>query len=151
MEDKTPTGYPTDKLKPFEEMLLHRRQQILRGIDDQRAEMENFKGEAESDVSDDASNQVELNIQMTLSDTQKRELDEISTALMKIEDRTYGTCEGCEQLIAEARLRALPFATLCVQCKGQQERGSVIVRRETRTVPIDHDLLAHANGDEDDF
>ena len=151
MVEKSSAGYPPEKLSTFEEMLLRRREQILRGFDDQRTELESFKGEAESDVSDDASNQVELNIQMTLSDTQKRGLDQIDTALMKIKDRTYGICEGCDLLIAEARLQALPFATLCVECKGQQERGTVIVRRETRTVPIDHELLADTDSDDAEF
>ncbi len=141
-------GYPPEQLAAFEEMLRARQQEIAKGMDDQRAE-ENFKGEAESDASDDASNQVELNVQMTLSDTQKRELDQIDLALRKIGDKTFGQCEACGLLIAEARLKALPYAPLCVECKGQQERGTVIVRRETRSVPLDSDFLS--GGDDDDF
>jgi DnaK suppressor protein len=145
--DKTSVGYPAKQLEAFGGMLRDRQDQIAKGFDNQRAEMENLKGEAESDASDDASNQVELNIQMTLSDTQKRELDQIDVALRKIGDGLFGQCEGCGQLIAEARLKALPFATLCVECKGRQEKGSVMVRPEARSAPVDSDFLG--DGDDD--
>jgi RNA polymerase-binding transcription factor len=45
-------------------------------------------------------------------------VEEIDDALRKIERRTYGACERCHQPIPKARLRALPFARLCVACKS---------------------------------
>jgi RNA polymerase-binding protein DksA len=38
-------------------------------------------------------------------------------ALAKIESGTYGICERCGQPIAPERLEALPWATLCIDCK----------------------------------
>ena len=43
---------------------------------------------------------------------------EIDDALRKIDRKTYGGCERCYQPIPKARLRALPFARLCVACKS---------------------------------
>ena len=40
------------------------------------------------------------------------------TSSRKIERKTYGGCERCYQAIPKARLRALPFARLCVACKS---------------------------------
>ena len=42
---------------------------------------------------------------------------EIDAALSRVDAGTYGTCESCGQPIPEARLEALPEATLCVACK----------------------------------
>lgn len=41
----------------------------------------------------------------------------IDAALARVDSGTYGTCESCGNAIPEARLEALPEATLCVSCK----------------------------------
>ena len=43
---------------------------------------------------------------------------EIDRALEKLSDGTYGTCDVCGTEIADERLEALPWATLCVTCKS---------------------------------
>jgi RNA polymerase-binding transcription factor DksA len=45
-------------------------------------------------------------------------VEEIDDALARIADKTYGYCERCFQPIPKPRLRALPFARLCVACKS---------------------------------
>jgi DnaK suppressor protein len=45
-------------------------------------------------------------------------VEEIDIALAKIKDGTYGVCEQCHNNIPKERLRALPYAALCVQCKS---------------------------------
>ena len=52
------------------------------------------------------------------------ELHEIQDALKRLEQGEYGECEGCKKAIGAARLRALPFATLCMQCKEEEEQAS---------------------------
>ena len=43
---------------------------------------------------------------------------QIDRALAKISAGTYGTCEQCGNAIPQARLKALPYAALCVACKS---------------------------------
>ena len=43
-------------------------------------------------------------------------LRDVERALQKIEERTYGICDRCGQLIAEARLEARPWSVRCVDC-----------------------------------
>ncbi len=43
-------------------------------------------------------------------------------ALAKLEEGTYGTCDGCGDPIAPARLQAMPDAMLCVVCASAQRR-----------------------------
>ncbi len=45
-------------------------------------------------------------------------VEEIDDAQRKIDRKTYGACERCHEPIPKARLRALPFARLCVACKS---------------------------------
>ena len=45
-------------------------------------------------------------------------VEEIDDALRKIDRKSYGGCERCYHSIPKARLRALPFARLCVACKS---------------------------------
>jgi RNA polymerase-binding transcription factor DksA len=45
-------------------------------------------------------------------------VEEIDYATIRVEDKTYGYCERCFQPIPKPRLRALPYARLCVACKS---------------------------------
>jgi DnaK suppressor protein len=55
---------------------------------------------------------------LALSAQASAAVEEIDDAVRKIERKTYGACERCHQPIPKARLRALPFARLCVACKS---------------------------------
>jgi RNA polymerase-binding transcription factor DksA len=45
-------------------------------------------------------------------------VEEIDDAMGRIDDKTFGYCERCFQPIPKPRLRALPYARLCVACKS---------------------------------
>jgi DnaK suppressor protein len=55
---------------------------------------------------------------LALSAQASAAVEEIDDAIRKIDRKTYGACERCHQPIPKARLRALPFARLCVACKS---------------------------------
>jgi RNA polymerase-binding transcription factor DksA len=55
---------------------------------------------------------------LALSGQASLAVEEIDYALERIEDKTYGYCERCFQPIPKPRLRALPYARLCVACKS---------------------------------
>jgi RNA polymerase-binding protein DksA len=59
----------------------------------------------------------------TLEDNSNHVLAEIDAALQRMEDGTYGRCGRCGEPIAEERLQAIPWATLCIEDKRKQERG----------------------------
>jgi DnaK suppressor protein len=46
----------------------------------------------------------------------------IKKALQRIEDHEYGICQSCGQPIGQARLQALPDATLCIRCAEISDR-----------------------------
>jgi len=45
----------------------------------------------------------------------------VRNALAKIKRGTYGKCDSCGKAINLKRLRALPYATFCVDCQGRRE------------------------------
>jgi RNA polymerase-binding transcription factor DksA len=61
---------------------------------------------------------VERERDLALSAQASAAVEEIDLAIAKIHDGTYGVCENCNAIIPKERLRALPHASLCVQCKS---------------------------------
>ncbi len=53
-----------------------------------------------------------------LSESVRRELQEIDAALGRIADGRYGTCLACGGPMGLQRLRALPEARYCLSCSG---------------------------------
>jgi len=68
---------------------------------------------SEIDIQDD--------IEFALIQMKSETLNRIETALRRINDGTYGGCFECGGEIAEARLRALPFAMRCRECEEAHE------------------------------
>lgn len=60
----------------------------------------------------------------------------IREALEAIEDGTYGTCESCGREISLERLEAVPYTTLCQECKNREEA----LERHPR--PIEEDVIS---------
>jgi len=48
---------------------------------------------------------------------------QVEAALQRLDEGTYGTCARCGREIAVERLEALPYATLCITCQSEVERG----------------------------
>jgi len=61
---------------------------------------------------------VERERDLALSAQAQAAVEEIDRALARISAHTYGYCEQCGQPIPKARLKALPYAALCVACKS---------------------------------
>ena len=50
------------------------------------------------------------------------DLQRIDNALADLDAGRYGTCAECGTQIAPKRLKALPFATRCIECQAASER-----------------------------
>lgn len=66
----------------------------------------------------------ELEKRLALERRLEESLKEVEHALEKYEAGTYGLCDSCGQPIEQARLEAIPQATLCMKCKAQQEKDA---------------------------
>jgi DnaK suppressor protein len=67
-----------------------------------------------------------------LMEMKAESLGKIDEAIRRLESGVYGVCAECGALIAEARLKALPFATLCVACQEREETQQAELRDAAR-------------------
>jgi DnaK suppressor protein len=56
-----------------------------------------------------------------LAQLEARELNLIDRAIARIKNGTFGTCEGCGHKIPVARLNALPYSSMCIECQQDAE------------------------------
>jgi DnaK suppressor protein len=59
---------------------------------------------------------------LSLIDNLRDLIDRIDKALEKMDEGTYGLCDRCGKPIEKARLKALPYANLCLRDKQAEER-----------------------------
>ncbi len=60
----------------------------------------------------------------TISQLDANKLNAVRQALIRIKNGKYGTCAICGKPIPEERLRAIPYAMLCLNCKNVKEKNS---------------------------
>jgi DnaK suppressor protein len=128
---------PTTK-SPFTKQELA---QLKKGLLEERAELERQyheieqssfgKGQSElsgeiasfdEEYADAGTDTFERERDLSLSNNIRDLLDKIDRALERIDEGSYGLCERCGRPIEKARLKALPYATLCVKDKQAEER-----------------------------
>ncbi|HVF99312.1 MAG TPA: TraR/DksA C4-type zinc finger protein [Chloroflexia bacterium] len=112
--------------------LLKLRAQLERDIaikDHQVAEdgddLDPERGGVSNHMADDANETAEQETMMTLRSSAERQLAHVNEALERIEDGSYGTCSNCGKPINPARLDALPFSTLCIDCQNLADKGRI--------------------------
>jgi RNA polymerase-binding protein DksA len=119
-------GAALDKfLEGQRKALLEERETYLRQADALKAEADALAEDMEpGDVQFDEESgegdtiNVERERDLALSAQARAAVEEIDKALLKIDDGSYGICEQCGEPIPKERLKALPYAALCVRCKS---------------------------------
>jgi RNA polymerase-binding protein DksA len=114
----------------FREALLEERQRVEAAIqnlhDENPGTLAEDAGEEtayDNHLADTATETYDRELDYTLEENSERVLAEIDGALGRIEAGIYGICKNCGKQIAEERLEALPWATLCIDCARDRERG----------------------------
>jgi DnaK suppressor protein len=110
-----------DQLKVFKEMLIQKKSSLTHYLKTELSELEAADKHHLADLEEMASDTHDTDSVCEIMAVGASTIDQIDQALAKIEEGTYGTCEDCGDQIAFERLEALPFATLCVECKKRRE------------------------------
>lgn len=113
------------KLEKFRQLLQEQMDQLLREADKTVSEMTDEKTNF-PDPTDRASLESERNFELRIRDRERKLIAKIREALGRIEAGEFGECEDCGDMIGEARLKARPVTTLCIECKTEQERQEKI-------------------------
>jgi RNA polymerase-binding protein DksA len=113
----------------FKRRLLEERERAQEALDylhqEDQGQIEDDREEIQSDnhPGDMATSTFDRELDYTLEDNVERALAAIDGALKRIEDGTYGICTNRGEQIPVDRLEAIPWTTLCIDCKRLQERA----------------------------
>ena len=110
------------QLKKFKTLLSEKRDDLLKKAKQTLEEDMALDTNDLPDEMDLATSELLQSTNFRLRGREKMLLDKITRALAMIEEGTYGICTECGEEIDVRRLMARPEATLCADCKEQQER-----------------------------
>ena len=117
------------EIEEFKAMLLTKRNEILGNVasmEDETLRRENSDlSSMPIHMADIGTDNYDLENTLYLVESEREILAEIDDALFRIEEGTYGICEGSGEQISKPRLQAIPWARYCVDYAGLLEKGLV--------------------------
>lgn len=119
-----------DSIKKMQTLLLKRRDALRKALTGDLSLLNELSEQSGGDVVDAALDAAQDEISSQLAEVESRELANIERALAGIRAGTYGLCEVCAAKIPMARLNALPYATMCIECQRAAEDGTLEDRRD---------------------
>lgn len=109
------------QLKKFKAQLEEMKEKIINDVEQTLSEMTTQNGNI-PDPNDRATVESDRNFELRIRDRERKLMNKIEEALGRIDDGSYGICDGCGEDIAVKRLEARPVAKFCIDCKTQQEQ-----------------------------
>ncbi len=116
-------------LKKFEDQLLEIRGKLIQELgyyskDVFNETQVNSTGDISayhSHMADQGTDQMEREKAFMFMSQEGKVLKSVNDALRKIVKKDYGKCESCHKAISVERLKAIPYARLCINCKRMEE------------------------------
>jgi DnaK suppressor protein len=120
-----------EELRAFEQLLQQRRQLLLGNVRRLEDEACRKGSDGAGDLStiplhpaDIATDLQQQDMSLVFMENENVQIQDIEEALERLREDRFGLCEECEREIALERLRAIPYAPLCVDCKRRQEEAA---------------------------
>ncbi|MBA2731602.1 MAG: TraR/DksA family transcriptional regulator [Acidobacteria bacterium] len=111
------------KVKVYRDKLMGRREGLVGQVMEAEQYSRERDSEATQDPADMAANAYTKELLFSMSNNDRRFLELIEEALVRIEAGEYGECIHCGESVLEKRLEAVPWARHCLRCQDLQERG----------------------------
>ena len=73
-------------------------------------------------LADMAADTYERELSMNIASTEQQVLYQIDDALKRLDDGSFGICQQCNKPITLSRLRAVPYASMCIECQRVKEQ-----------------------------
>jgi RNA polymerase-binding transcription factor len=118
--EKEPLG--PDKVPEFRGLLHKAREQLLRTVVVTDDELASLAAHEPGALVEDSSRGAMADLLARLEGRERHELDEIQAAQARLETGGFGVCESCGGAIPVRRLRAVPWARQCLDCRAKEER-----------------------------
>ncbi len=118
------------ELTEFKKIILKRKGEVVENIEHISEDtLKKSQKDASGDISgytyhmaDVATDNYDREFSLGLAANERQSILELDDALKKIQDGTFGVCEDCKSLITKTRLKALPYARLCLKCQEKKEK-----------------------------
>jgi len=125
---KNQAGFSSKELEHFRDLLLAKRREIVGDVSSMEREALRSSGGSNLStlpihMADMGTDNYEQEFTLGLVETERRLLREINHALGKIQNGTFGICEGTGKPISKARLEVQPWARYSIEYAKQLERG----------------------------
>lgn len=126
MEKAEKTRYSDSELQEFKELILEKLKSSREELQSLTSSLSNPNSNGTEDTSgayktlEDGSATLEKEQINQLAARQRKFIDNLEAALVRIENKTYGICRDTGKLIQKERLRAVPHATLSMEAKLKQ-------------------------------
>lgn len=122
-----------DEYAPYKKLLLSLREKLVGKVDYMQEEaLKKSRQDASGDLSnvpihmaDVGTDNYERELMIELIQNGEDSVRNIDDALERIEEGTFGICEACEKKINRERLKAVPYASLCISCQREEELGNI--------------------------
>ena len=129
-------GLSGPKLEPYMRRLMDERRRLRQELTEmeqhqvktEEKPVADVSGSYDDDLVDVATETFEREKGLALESSVQGMLQMVEDALRRGRSGTYGVCDGCGRLIDVNRLRAIPYARLCIKCKEREERLRSAVR-----------------------
>lgn len=115
--------YSDEELQEFKQIILDKLEVATREFENYRAVVMNNDGNGVSDTSptfkvlEEGAGTRDKEEAARMAERQRKFIQHLQAALIRIENKTYGICRVTGKLIPKERLRAVPHATLSVDAK----------------------------------
>lgn len=106
-------------LKKYRDLLGKKREELQTATPARAPATE--PGSKSGDWIDQSSQENDLHVRLALKQTDHKLLRAIEEALHRIDHGTFGICLDCENEIPAARLEAVPWTRVCIDCKEKQQ------------------------------
>ena len=110
----------TKKKEYLKKWLTKRLNELLEGVKETSINTTDINDKI-IDKTDQASNESDRSLLLRIKDRESKLIVKIKGALDRLEEGAFGICEECGKEIPEKRLMARPVASLCIECKRNQE------------------------------
>ena len=117
------------QLKQFRQLLITERAKFADEIKSIAQDASKSPREASGDLSaytvhmaDMAADTYERELSMNIVSSEQEILYQIDDALKRLDEGSFGVCQQCNQPISMSRLKAVPYASLCISCQRVKEQ-----------------------------
>ncbi len=94
--------------------------EMLEDIDDRLAKItHDVKEPLDKDFEEQATQAENNEVLDGLGNAARTELEMIKQAIARIDKGEYGVCQVCGQPVNKERLKAVPYASMCIKCASQ--------------------------------